>query len=154
ELAPEGTPLDVRLLGTARLRGWALVFDLFSASHQSRVADIVEADDAAEVWGALYELSTELVIRSDGERSVLDRIEGHRTERDPENYRPMEINVEVDGVDEASYVYVGIDDARARCGDMHPLAQVSPEYASVVLEGAAAVGLPVAYVDRLEELLA
>jgi hypothetical protein len=50
QFAPVDTPLDVRLVGSARLAGWSLVFDLFSASRQSLVADIVEADAADEVW--------------------------------------------------------------------------------------------------------
>jgi len=53
--------------------------------------------EGAEVWGLLYEVDRELVRRVDGERSVLDRIEGHRTESGLDYYRPVEVTVLLDG---------------------------------------------------------
>ena len=64
------------------------MLDLYSFGNQGLVSDIVEGAEGGEVWGVVYELDRELVFRSDGGRSVMDRIEGHRTERDPENYKP------------------------------------------------------------------
>ena len=152
--APDGTPLDLRLVGAARLEGWKLVFDLFSVGQLSLVADIHEAGKADEVWGSLYELSRELVIRSDGRRSVLDRIEGHRTERGPENYTLVEVVVEADGKRRSALAYVGTDDARRRCRADHEPAEVAASYASSILNGAAAIGLPEQYFHRLEKQIA
>lgn len=147
--APAGAELDVRLLGCARLTGWRFAFDLYSARQGCLVGDIVESDDGDEVWGALYELDRELVIRSDGGRSVLDRIEGHRTEADPENYRPITVTVELDGELKDAHTYVGGEDARRRCRLDHPEAKPRPDYLRAILDGAHSVGLPGRYVQAL-----
>jgi AIG2 family protein len=147
--APPETPLGLRLVGNARLRGWSFAFDLFSATQESLVADIIEGD---EVWGALYELNRELVVRADGGRSVLDRIEGRRTERDPENYALIDVVVDAHGSPQSALVYVGTDEARERCRTYRPNARPSSEYVRSILEGAAAADLPVHYVQHLKEL--
>lgn len=147
--APVGAELDIRLLGCARLKGWRFVLDLYSARQACLVGDIVEGEDVDEVWGALYELDRQLVVRSDGRRSVLDRIEGHRTETDPENYRPITVTVELDGNPREAHTYVGGDDARRRCRLDHPDAKPRPDYLQAILDGADAVGLPSRYMAAL-----
>jgi gamma-glutamylcyclotransferase (GGCT)/AIG2-like uncharacterized protein YtfP len=147
--APEGAELDVRLLGCACLKGWRFVLDLYSARQECLVGDIVESDASVEVWGALYELDRQLLCRSDGNRSVLDRIEGHRTERDPENYRPITVTVQLDGDPREAHTYVGVEDARQRCRLDHPDAKPRPDYLRAIVEGANVVGLPPEYMAVL-----
>ena len=134
-LAPAGVPTQLNARGPAELCGWRFVADLYSALGPGRVANIVQ-DHRASVWGALYELPLELVRRRDGERSVLDRIEGHRTQRDPENYRPLKVTVHLRNKARAAWTYVGRDDARTRCARDYSTATVSDEYRSFVIAGA------------------
>jgi hypothetical protein len=147
--APAEADLDVRTAGCARLPGWRFVLDLYSARQACLVADIVQGDDRDEVWGVLYELDAALVSRSDGRRSVLDRIEGHRTELDPENYRPITVAVEIDGELRDSHTYVGREDARERCRRDHSDATPRPDYLGAIMDGAESAGLPAAYVRAL-----
>jgi gamma-glutamylcyclotransferase (GGCT)/AIG2-like uncharacterized protein YtfP len=150
QLAPTGSDLSVSLLGPARLPGFRFVFDLYSARQQCRVSDVIEGDESDEVWGVVYELDRELVQRSDGRRSVLDRIEGHRTTTDPENYRPIEVTVLVDETPVTALTYVGADDARRRCVTDHPEAQVAPAYLEPILSGAAEARLPGGYLNVIK----
>jgi gamma-glutamylcyclotransferase (GGCT)/AIG2-like uncharacterized protein YtfP len=152
--APPGTPLELRLLGSACLRGWSFAFDLYSTVQQCRVADIVEATSADAVWGALYEVDAELVTRSDNARSVLDRIEGRQTERDPENYLLTEVEVEWRGERATAFAYVGRQDARHRCKTEHPDAELCADYVAAVLDGARDIGLASDYVRSLERTIA
>jgi hypothetical protein len=154
QFAPVGTPVYVKLLGPARLFGWRFSLDLFSAGLAHRVADIIPAGDGSEVWGALYELPVELVKRSDGGRSVLDRIEGHRTSSDPENYEPMRLTVDVAGRPSDAWTYVGREDARARCLRDHSDARVSATYCKAIIDGASALVVPPAYLEELKATLA
>jgi gamma-glutamylcyclotransferase (GGCT)/AIG2-like uncharacterized protein YtfP len=147
--APVGAELDVRLLGCARLKGWRFVLDLYSARQECLVGDIILGEDGDEVWGALYELDRRLLVRSDGRRSVLDRIEGHRTEMDPENYRPITVAVELDDDRKEAHTYVGREDARERCRSDHPDAKPRPDYLLAILDGANGVGLPSEYMAAL-----
>lgn len=151
--APPGTPLSIRLVGPGRLRGWTFVVDLHSARGNCRVGNVVEGGEDEEVWGALYELDRELVVRSDGNRSVLDRIEGHRTERDPPNYEPATVTVQVADLAYVGQTYIGRPDARERCMAEHPHAVPSEEYGRAVLEGARVLGLPQRYRASLGSLL-
>jgi hypothetical protein len=154
EFAPAGTPAELTLRGCARLQGWCFSLGLYSFGNGCRVADIMEATDIDEVWGALYELPSELVQRADGKRSVLDRIEGHRTTRDPENYVPRAVSVEFDGTSAMAWTYVGLDEARDRCSRDHHEARVTVAYADSILRGAIAVAIPTAHVERLRAILA
>jgi cation transport regulator ChaC len=143
--APEVSRTKIRSLGQARLPGWRFTLDLYSTGQDSRVADICEGSAEDQVWGVAYKLHRELVDRSDGRRSVLDRIEGHRTERNPENYRPRIVGVELGGALVSAVTYVGTEDSRRRCRKEHKGAPVKPSYADAVLDGAASVGLPPDY---------
>lgn len=153
DFAPAGTKPDLALLGRARLPGWRFMLDLFSTGGRHLAANVVESGDGSEVWGALYELSRELVQRTDGERSVLDRIEGHRTSRAPENYYPLRLAVEFDDSSAEAWTYVGRDDARERCAREHGGARVSTSYAESILRGARALAVPSHYVEQLQEIL-
>jgi hypothetical protein len=146
--APPGVRPEVSFLGAAELRGWRFAVDLYSAGNGCRVSNIVR-QEAASVWGALSLVSVGLVRRSDRERSVLDRIEGHRTRTNPENYEPIEIAVQVDETERVAWTYVGLDEARERCASGFADAPVSDDHRRVVLDGAAAVGLPATYIAGL-----
>jgi hypothetical protein len=143
--APAGTPSKIHSLGRARLRGWRFIPDLYSRRQGSLVADIRKGSNEDQVWGVLYKLHRNLVDRTDGTRSVLDRIEGHRPERDPENYRPCIVGVELDDALVSAVTYVGTEEARRRCRENHADAQVKLGYAAAVLDGAASVSLPSDY---------
>lgn len=149
--APEGADLAVEFLGRARLAGWRLTFDLYSARQECLVVDIVEGGPANEVWGALYELDRDLVIRSDNQRSVLDRIEGHRTEIDPENYRPVVVTVDFESQSRSAYTYVGREDARRRCATNHGGAAPHADYVQAILDGARSSGLPAKYINAVAD---
>jgi hypothetical protein len=149
EFAPRGANLDVELLGPARLPGWRFVLDLYSARQQCLVADIVEAGEGDEVWGALYALDRELVFRSDGAQSLVDRIEGHKTKVDPENYRPRPISVELNGELKEAWTYSGHDEARRRCSLQHRGAETRVDYIDAILDGARSLALPHDYVNVL-----
>ena len=128
--APPDASLEVELLGAARLPGWQFVLDLYSGQQACLVGDIIEGGDGDEVWGALYELDRELVFRSDGARSLLDRIEGHRTEIDPENYRPRPISVELNEELREAWTYIGHEAARRRKAEAR-LHQCNPGWRSL-----------------------
>lgn len=151
--APAKTQEDIRCLGRARLPGWHFTLDLFAARQGCLVADICEGSPEDEVWGVVYKLDREFVVRSDGKRSVLDRIEGHRPERDPENYRLCTTRVELGKALVSAFTYIGTDDARRRCRENHPDAQIKGEYKEAVLAGAAIADLPPDYQTFLREAL-
>lgn len=151
--APKDTALVVEFLGRGRVPGRRLVVDLYSAGQDSLVCNVIEGDQGDEVWGALYRLSKELVTRSDGRRSVLDRIEGYRTERDRENYRPERVDVECGDVPVNAITYVGSDLARERCRLNHADASLNAAYAMDVLDGAQMINLPDDYMEFLKGLL-
>jgi gamma-glutamylcyclotransferase (GGCT)/AIG2-like uncharacterized protein YtfP len=147
--APPEASLEVELLGAARLPGWQFVLDLYSAQQQCLVGDIIEGGDGDEVWGALYELDRELVFRSDGARSLLDRIEGHRTVSDPENYRPRRISVQLNEELREAWTYIGHEEARQRCNSRRGDARPRRDYINAILDGARSVALPSEYVRVL-----
>jgi gamma-glutamylcyclotransferase (GGCT)/AIG2-like uncharacterized protein YtfP len=152
--APRGTPLDVHLVGPARLQGWSLVFDLYSSVQRCLVADMIETQMSDEVWGGLYELDPQLVMRADQARSVLDRIEGRQTERDPENYQLIRVEVDVRGTSRSAFTYVGTDEARRRCKTEHPEAELCADYVAAITEGARALSLPAEYIRAVEMTIA
>jgi hypothetical protein len=126
--APPDTPVIVELLGPARLDGWQLRANLWSATRACRVANIVK-EDAGEVWGALYVISAALLTRCDGERSVVDRLEGHRTTRDPENYAKICVTVDLAGESKTAWTYIGLREATVRCEREHPGTACAAGYA-------------------------
>ncbi len=163
---PAGTRLDARLVGRANLDGWRLHANLWSATLErrkrrdpslgdaraSRVANIVR-EDGAEVWGALYEIAADLVTRCDGERSVVDLLEGHRTTRDPENYAKICVTVDLDGQPWTAWTYIGLREAIERCERHHPGTGCDPSYAETVLAGAQSIGVPHEYLEVLRHVL-
>lgn len=150
--APSRTPLVVTLLGTARLGGWRLRANLWSATRASRVANIV-SEDGAEVWGALYEIAAALVTRCDGERSVTDRLEGHRTMRDPENYAKICVTVDLEREPMTAWTYVGLHEAIVRCERKHPGTVCNTDYVQTVVAGARAIGVPRDYLGVIVQSL-
>jgi gamma-glutamylcyclotransferase (GGCT)/AIG2-like uncharacterized protein YtfP len=164
--APPGTPVGATLLGAARLDGWRLRANLWSATQERtkqrdlsvgddracRVANIVR-DDGAEVWGALYEIAAALVTRCDGERSVLDRLEGHRTTQDPENYAKICVTVDLNGESRTAWTYIGLREAIDRCEQQHPATVCDAGYVDTVIAGAKSIGVPAEYMEVLGEAL-
>jgi hypothetical protein len=164
---PAGTPLDAKLLGLARLDGWRLHANLWSARQERhkrrdpslgdpracRVVNIVR-EAGARVWGALYEIASDLVTRCDGERSVVDLLEGHRTTRDPENYAKICVTVEMDGDPRTAWTYIGLREATERCERRYPDTWCDPSYAETVLAGAQSIRAPAEYLEELRTALA
>jgi hypothetical protein len=164
--APAGTPLEVRLLGRARLDAWRFHTNLWSAGRarrkrnepsptdreSCRVSNIMR-EDGAVVWGALYEISSALVTRCDGERSVLDRIEGHRTTSDPENYAKICVTVDLGGEPRTAWTYIGLNDAIKRCEMKHPGSTCDSDYGATVIRGAGSIGVPGDYLEELRRTL-
>jgi hypothetical protein len=162
--APPGTPVVATLLGAARLDGWCLRANLWSATQERkkqrdpsigdnracRVANIVREDGAA-VWGALYEIATALVTRCDGERSVVDRLEGHRTTRDPENYAKICVTVDLGGESRTAWTYIGLREAIDRCEREHSGTVWDPGYADTIVAGAESIGVPDGYLKIVRE---
>jgi len=124
KFAPRGTRKQIRCLGRGRLSGWRFTLD------------------------------RELVDRTDGQRSVLDRIEGHRPTSNPENYRPRIVRLELGGARVSAITYVGTEDARRRCREEHHGVRVDSQYAAAVLDGAAHADLPSDYQALLRRELA
>jgi cation transport regulator ChaC len=148
----QGVSTEVRYVGLGRLDGWRFMFDLYSTGQDCRVADIVESPGGT-VWGAAYALDRELVFRADGERSVLDLIEGYRTERAPENYVPVAVTVVIDGTARSAITYVGTDESRTRARLQHSRAPVRQDYVDAIMRGAASIGAPVEYLDTISRAI-
>ena len=119
----------------------------------ARVANIVKAS-GEEVWGALYEIAADLVTRCDGERSVVDRLEGHRTTSDPENYAKIRVTVDLNGEPRTAWTYIGLREAIDRCEREHPGTACDPGYVDTVFAGAVLIGVPDHYLEGLREVLA
>jgi Gamma-glutamyl cyclotransferase, AIG2-like len=124
-----------------------------SVADWGRVANIVEASGGV-VWGALYEIAAELVTRRDGKRSVVDRLEGHRTTNDPENYAKLCVTVDLHGEPRTARTYVGLRDAIDRCEQEHGGSTCDPAYVETVLSGARAIGVSLEYLNALPGMLA
>lgn len=152
--APSGASLDVDLEGIGCLRGWRFVLDLFSEAQNSRVANIVAFEPDDEVWGGLYRLDKELILRNDGQRSVMDRIEGYRRDGGkPPSYCPIAVRVETENQTVDAITYIGPADAQARCQSQNPNATVTRAYAEFILKGAKDLGLPNDYQFDVSKLL-
>ena len=154
KFAPRGTRKQIRCLGRGRLFGWRFTLDLYSAGQDCLVADIIAGSAEDQVWGVVYKLDRELVDRTDGQRSVFDRIEGHRPTSNPENYRPRIVRLELGGARVSAITYVGTEDARRRCREEHHGVRVDSQYAAAVLDGAAHADLPSDYQALLRRELA
>jgi hypothetical protein len=147
--APPGTPIEVKCLGPAMLDGWRLQANLWGTDRECRVVNIVK--ESGEVWGALYELAADLVTRSDGERSLVDRLEGHRTTVAPENYAKICVTVDLRGEPRTAWTYIGLREAINRCEREHPGTTCDPSYADAVIAGAESIEVPDSYLAVLRE---
>jgi hypothetical protein len=105
------------------------------------------------VWGALYVISAALLTRCDGERSVVDRLEGHWTTRDPENYAKICVTVDLAGESKTAWTYIGLREATVRCEREHPGTACDAGYADTVIAGAESIGVPDRYLEVLREVL-
>ncbi len=128
---------SAHLVVAARLPGHRLGFSIESrATWHGGVADVLPAP-ADEVWGALWVIAGE-------ESHPLDEQEG--VFRDPPAYERYPVTVETAAGDSV------------RCRSYHVVAPASrdilpsPAYRDTILRGARDVGLPEAYVARLEAL--
>lgn len=126
--------------------------NLWSATRNCRVANIVK-EDGGEVWGALYKLSADLVNRLDGEGSALDRLEGHRTTRHPENYVKICVTVDIRDERRTAWTYIGLREAIERCERDHPGTACDPDYVETVISGGVSVRVPDRYLNVLRAAL-
>ncbi|MGE3961015.1 MAG: gamma-glutamylcyclotransferase [Dehalococcoidia bacterium] len=128
---------SARLVSIARLEGYRLAFSIESKrSWLGGVGDIL-ASPGDEVWGALWVLAPE-------ESHPLDEQEG--LFRDPPAYRRLTVEVTTPAGD------------AVRCRTYQVAAPdpegflPSPAYRETILRGARALGLPDAYLQRLEAI--
>lgn len=128
---------SARLVATARLEGYRLAFSIESKrSWLGGVGDIVAAA-GDEVWGALWMIAPEDSRELDAQEGVF---------RDPPAYRRLTVEVETAAGDRVrcrTYQVVTPDPA-----GFDP----SPAYRETILSGARALGLPQAYLARLEAI--
>lgn len=117
----------------ARLPDYRLAFTRRSTRWGGGVADIVEAPDA-EVWGAVWRIPLD-------ERPALDRQEGLHL--DPPHYRRIAVTVTTPGGDDLECAAYQV--ATREAAHIAP----SPAYLGTMLQGAAEVGLPQAYVESM-----
>jgi len=128
---------SARLISIARLEGYRLAFSLESKrSWLGGVGDIV-ASEGDEAWGALWVIDAEHSRPLDEQEGVF---------RDPPAYRRLTVEVTTPAGDHVrcrSYQVVTPEPA-----GFLP----SPAYKETILRGARAIGLPEAYLARLEAL--
>ncbi|MDW7978931.1 MAG: gamma-glutamylcyclotransferase family protein [Candidatus Caldarchaeum sp.] len=106
-------------LRPAVLRGFRLVFDVYSSSWKGGVADVVE-DENGVVYGAAYLLDEQQLEK-------LDKYEGV-----PHLYHRRKVSVLVEGSAVDAFIYVGSSPRTA----LKP----SPEYLSLMLKGLKKIG--------------
>lgn len=128
---------SARLVSIARLEGYRLAFSIESKrSWLGGVGDIV-AEPGTEAWGALW-------VIDPAHSRALDEQEG--VFRDPPAYRRMTVDVITPAGD------------RVRCRTYQVVTPdpegflPSPAYRETIVRGARALGLPPAYLERLEAI--
>lgn len=124
-------------LAVARLPDHALAFTRFAPRRGCGVADVV-ASPGSEVWGVVYDLT-----EADGRR--LDGFEGYRSERARNAYRRVVKQVDPRDTDSATMTVVTYEVCERQPEHVAP----DRRYLGHLLAGAAAWGLPPAYVARL-----
>lgn len=121
-----------KLLGKAKLEGWALSFTRHSKRWQAGVADIVLQDNGV-VWGALYKLTnTDL--------DALDRKEGNGR-----HYQRIQVRVECEDKQYSAFTYHVIK----KLSNNIP---TSIAYRDTMLTGANELSLPQNYIDKIASL--
>ncbi|MGJ3237458.1 MAG: gamma-glutamylcyclotransferase family protein [Anaerolineae bacterium] len=121
-----------RLVGKAHLRDWALAFTRFSERWQAGVADIIQ-QTGAQVWGALYAVST-------SDLEALDRKESNGV-----YYQRIACTAYIDQQLYDAFTYVVIDKAL----DGIP---ISTAYRDTMLTGARELNLPTDYIAHIVNL--
>jgi hypothetical protein len=124
---------DSKLLGPARLDGYRLAFTRRSRTWSAGAADVVAADGMC-AWGALYELSSDVLD------STLDKKEGADWA-----YRRERVRVVCGGREFDAYAYVVVEKQGA---ELPP----SPAYLESIVSGARACGIKESYVLFLQSL--
>lgn len=126
---------SAHLVSIARLEGYRLAFSIESKrSWLGGVGDIV-AEPGSEVWGALWVIGAEHSRELDAQEGLF---------RDPPAYRRLTVEVRTPAGD------------LVRCRTYqvvapHPKGYApSPAYKQTILTGARDIGLPEAYIARLE----
>ncbi|MEM2224894.1 MAG: gamma-glutamylcyclotransferase family protein [Candidatus Caldarchaeum sp.] len=106
-------------LKPALLKGYRLVFDVYSSSWRGGVANVRE-DEKSVVYGAAYLLDEEQLEK-------LDRYEGV-----PHLYHRRKVVIEIDGSPAEAFIYVG----------SNPRSSVIPssEYLSLMIRGLKKIG--------------
>lgn len=137
-----------RVVGVARLNHWGIRFDLYSASNQCGVTDIVHS--AREyVLGILFEVPYRFVVGPRGQRSPMDKVEGAGLGRQS-SYMRKKILVRSNGKTIEARTYVGTVLGRKRF--LRRSAEdrrVSQAYFGYLLSGARQFRLPKSYVAYL-----
>lgn len=106
-------------LKPAKLKGFRLVFDIYSSSWRGGVADVVE-DEAGVVYGAAYLLDEEQLEK-------LDKYEGV-----PHLYHRRKVAVEVESTPLEAFIYVG--------SSPRPSVKPSTEYVALMIKGLKRIG--------------
>lgn len=128
-----------RFVGIAVLRDHKLAFTRRSVKHACGVADVV-ADDGAEVWGVVFEITDLDVIR-------LDELEGFKPGRQKNSYCRRECLVYLDGEAQRQLL------ASAYFADPQPHPPLpSAAYLDLILVGARHWHLPEEYIRALEQV--
>jgi len=128
-----------RFVGIAVLRDHKLAFTREAAKRRCGVADVV-AEDGAQVWGVVYEI-TDLDV------GKLDASEGFRPGRDKNSYYRRECLVLLDGEDQRPLT------VSAYFADPQPNPPLpNAAYKNLILSGARHWHLPEEYIRRLEQI--
>jgi len=117
-------------LKKALLRGYKLVFNVYSSSWRGGVANIVE-DSQSVVYGAAYLLDEEQLQK-------LDRYEGV-----PHLYQRRKVVIELEGKPVEAFVYIGSNPRQA----LTP----SNEYIALMLRGLKKLGYPDEVLKQVRE---
>lgn len=127
---------DYRCLGAARLPDHRLAFVRDSPRWEAGAADVVR-HRGREVWGVLYECSTDDLVALDRKESTGPAL----------GYRRVAVHVELANRRVRALTYVVISKAPR---ELPPLAA----YVDLMLEGARQHGFPERYVQHLRDLRA
>lgn len=119
---------DSRFLTKARLPGYRLDFTTYSTSRDGGAADIV-AEDGAELWGIVYEVS-------DADLTELDRREGSK-------YRRIAVQVQPPGQDE-------LPTSAYEVMNKQEFQQPTQDYLQLLIDAARHHDFPDTYVRQIE----
>jgi cation transport regulator ChaC len=123
----------------ALLPNYRLAFTRFVESRSGGVADVVTSP-GSEVWGVVYQIA-------DTEVADLDRAEGYRAGRDTNVYDRVHDTVEREGrADDTIPVELYVVEKKE---NHHRPAE---SYKALIVNGAREQGLPLRYIEQLEQI--